>query len=401
MPKLSLATFKRAPQVRDPVQAFAADAATRDALMRVFLERRLPGTLVVDGGIGAALHQVGPENAPPLLIVDVTDAAEPVADIAALAAATGADTRIIAIGAANDIRLYRDLIAAGAIDYLTKPLDAAALNQAIEQAGKAAEAPAGERRADRLIAVIGTRGGVGATTIAVNTAWLLAETHRQRVALVDFDLNFGTVALSLDLEPSRGLREALERPNRIDSLFLDRSLVRAGERLMVLGGEEPLQDGFVVDPSAPGILLDELRQKFDCIVADLPRGNGVLQNEVLTAASHVVVVCQLSLAGMRDAIRVQSLVAERAPQASVLHIGAGAGGTGLAVDEFERGFGHKLKLIVPSDLKAVSAAINAGKTLAETAAGSKPAKSLHQLADELAGPKPEAAPVPFWRRWKK
>lgn len=401
MPKLSLATLKHAPQTRDPVQAFVADAATRDALMRVFLERRLPGTLVIDGGISGALHQVGAENAPALLIVDVSDSAEPTADIAALAAATSADTRIIALGAANDVRLYRDLIAAGAVDYLTKPLDATAVNQAIEQASRANETPAGEQRADRLIAVIGTRGGVGATTIAVNTAWLLAEAHRQRVALVDFDLNFGTVALSLDLEPSRGLREALERPNRIDSLFLDRSLVRAGERLMVLGGEEPLQDGFSIDSSAPGILLDELRQKFDCVVADLPRGNGPLQDEVLAAASHVIMVCQLSLAGMRDAIRVQSLVAERAPQASVIYVGAGTGGTGLANEEFERGFGHKLNLVLPSDPKAVSAAINAGKTLAETAAGSKPAKSLRQLADELAGPKPQAAPVPFWRRWKK
>ena len=108
----------------------------------------------------------------------------------------------------------------------------------------------------------GTRGGVGATTVATSVAWLIAHERRRRVALVDLDLQFGTVALSLDLEPSHGLREALENPNRIDGLFMDRVLVQHSERLFVLSAEESPDETLLLDYSAVELLMTELRNKF-------------------------------------------------------------------------------------------------------------------------------------------
>ena len=95
-------------------------------------------------------------------------------------------------------------------------------------------------RTGKLVFVLGVRGGVGATTVAVATAWYLAEKLKRRVALMDLDLQFGDAALQLDAAPSHALREALDHPERVDELFLERGMTRIGERLGVLAALEPL-----------------------------------------------------------------------------------------------------------------------------------------------------------------
>ena len=107
--------------------------------------------------------------------------------------------------------------------------------------------------------------------LATSVAWLIAHERRRRVALVDLDLQFGTVALSLDLEPSHGLREALENPNRIDGLFMDRVLVQHSERLFVLSAEESPDETLLLDYGAVELLMTELRNKFHYVVVDVPR----------------------------------------------------------------------------------------------------------------------------------
>ena len=99
---------------------------------------------------------------------------------------------------------------------------------------------------------VGVRGGVGASSLSTATAWLLAQDHRKQVALVDLDLHFGTIALSLDLEPGNGLRSALENADRIDSLFVASALINVTENLFVLGGEEPLDQGLRTATGSPG-----------------------------------------------------------------------------------------------------------------------------------------------------
>ena len=107
--------------------------------------------------------------------------------------------------------------------------------------------------------------------MATSVAWLIAHDRRRRVALVDLDLQFGTVALSLDLEPSHGLREALENPNRIDGLFMDRVLIQHSERLFVLSAEESPDETLLLDYGAVELLMTELRNKFHYVVVDIPR----------------------------------------------------------------------------------------------------------------------------------
>jgi pilus assembly protein CpaE len=161
---------------------------------------------------------------------------------------------VIAAGQVNDVRLYRDLVASGIHDYLLKPLNPDALRDAFAQAQTALNAPKqAESSADRphcAVAVIGTRGGAGASTVATSLAWLMGEKQGRTTALLDLDVHFGTGALALDLEPGRGLTDAIEHPSRIDGLFIERAMVRASDRLSVLSAEAPIHSPIMTDGAA-------------------------------------------------------------------------------------------------------------------------------------------------------
>jgi len=114
---------------------------------------------------------------------------------------------VIAVGQVNDVRLYRDLLASGIHDYLLKPLSSGQVRDALSGRRRCSR-----RRVQRCLlakrhistAVVGTRGGVGASTLVTSLAWLFSTDHRMATALLDLDVHFGTGALALDLEPGRG-----------------------------------------------------------------------------------------------------------------------------------------------------------------------------------------------------
>ena len=122
-----------------------------------------------------------------------------------------------------------------------------------------------------MAAVIGVRGGVGASTLATSLAWLMGDKAGRSTALLDLDVHFGTGALALDLEPGRGLTDAIENPSRIDGLFIERAMVRANEKLCVLSAEAPINQPLLTDGSAFFQLQEEIRNAFESTVLDLPR----------------------------------------------------------------------------------------------------------------------------------
>jgi len=222
---------------------------------------------------------------------------------------------------------------------------------------------------------------------------LIGAERRERVALVDLDLHFGTVALKLDLDPGSGLCEALEQPSRIDSLFIERAMIKVSDHLRILAAEASAAQHLAVDAGAIDMLLHELRRKFVRVVVDLPRGASPMQRVVLAAASHVVVLCERSLAGLRDTIRLQTLVREQAPQARLWLVEAGASGERalIAKSEFEKGIGRSLDASLSYDPKSAGAAANSGQSLPLAAPRSAVVRELRQLTALLVGPA-QAAP---------
>jgi pilus assembly protein CpaE len=373
--------------------AFINDPQSRAVVQAVCQPRQEKFTLN-EGGSRDAAEFVARNALPRILIIDISDSDQPMDALLPVLAAAGENTRVIAIGNANDIALYRELIEAGVTDYLAKPLTDRAILNAIhraEGADTAAKTPASER--SRVIVVMGTRGGVGASTAAANIAWFLAEERRRKTALLDLDLQFGTISLTFDVEPSRGLREAIQQPNRIDSLLVNSAAVRVTERLAILAAEEAHEEDLRYEPAAITLLLDELAQQNEFIVIDLPLHPANYRNKVLPMARDVVVLTDLSLAGLRDCIRICTQVQKTVPTARLMVVGCrpSSHDSGVTRVEFEKSLGRKLAMILPDDHKAAAMGAARGKPLAVAARGSKLTSALRQLATQLSDGKVKVA----------
>jgi pilus assembly protein CpaE len=354
----------------------------------------LPHASIREGGVKEAVKHLSEHRSPRLLLVDLSGSELPLSEINSLADVCEPGVTVLAVGDRNDCGLFRDLLQHGVADYLVKPLTPALLQKAIQGASEqSGMARSSSSKLGKLVAVTGTRGGAGATTVAT-IAWLVANERRRRVALVDLDLQFGTVALSLDLEPSHGLREALENPNRIDGLFMDRVLVQHSERLFVLSAEESPDDALILDFSAVELLLTELRNKFHYVVIDLPRNPNPCTQQVLQSATDLVLVTDLSLAGMRDTMRIIGLMptTNASCSTSLIVNRAGEHKQGeMPRAEFEKGIGRKLDLLLPFDAKTVAAATNFGQPVAATKG--PVAHGLREIAERLCGPAAGAPPA--------
>jgi len=189
------------------------------------------------------------------------------------------------------------------------------------------------------------------------------------------------------------LCEALEQPSRIDSLFIERAAVKVTDTLRILAAEAPVAESVMIDASAIDVLLYELRRKFAWVIVDLPRWVTPMQRVVLGAASRVVVLCERNLAGLRDTIRLQSLIHGQAQQARLLLVEAGAPGERAAIGkaEFEKAIGKTLDGSLSYDAKAAAAATNAGQPLPVAGPRSAIVRDLEQLITTLAGPQADVA----------
>src|SRR5665647_1585062 len=181
---------------RDPFAAFICDEAALDVLRPVVIEMGWQPEKCNKGGLRNAVQALSISASPNILMVDMSESGDPLSDINALAEVCEPGTVVIAIGQVNDVRLYRDLVASGIHDYLLKPLTAGQVRDALNQAQAVFASP---RHSDGDLteahvsaAVVGTRGGVGASTLATSLAWLFSTDHKRPTALLDLDVHFGT-----------------------------------------------------------------------------------------------------------------------------------------------------------------------------------------------------------------
>jgi pilus assembly protein CpaE len=372
---------------REQFLAFVTDDETFAVVDQVVGEMMLPHASIRRGDVKQTIKYLGEHRSPKLLLIDLSGSELPLSDINGLADVCEPGVTVITIGDRNDCGLFRDLLAHGVADYLVKPVNPALLQRSILGATEQHSVVKGHAKLGKLVAVMGARGGVGTTTVATSVAWLIAHERRRRAALVDLDLQFGTVALSLDMEPSHGLREALENPNRIDGLFMDRVLIQHSDRLFVLSAEESPDETLLLDYGALELLITELRSKFHYVVIDLPRGPTPCTQQVLQNATDLVLVSDLSLAGMRDSMRIAGLLPTINASCNVALIvnRAGEHKQGeMPKAEFEKGINRKIDVTLPFDAKSVAAATNFGQPVASTKG--QVANGLRELTVRLCGP---------------
>lgn len=380
------APWKPGTGLREPFAAFACDDTTADTLRAVAAELGWTVEKVHKGGLRNAVQSLSVSASPQILFVDLAESGDPLNDINALAEVCEPGTVVIAAGQVNDVRLYRDLVASGIQDYLLKPVHPDMLREALGHAQAMLNAPkATEAVVDRphcSTAVIGTRGGVGASTVATSLAWLMSDKEKRATALLDLDVHFGTGALALDLEPGRGLTDAIENPSRIDGLFIERAMVKASEKLAVLSAEAPINQPLMTDGAAFYQLQEEMRAAFECTVVDLPRAMLVQHPHLISDIQTAVVVTELTLAAARDTIRILSWLKSNAPQTQVTVVANrmhAAGQLEISRKDFEGSIERKIDHVVPFDQKLAAQAAKLGKPMAEAGKNSKTVAPLLDL----------------------
>jgi pilus assembly protein CpaE len=300
----------RLPAGRLPLQAFVADTETERVLRDCLTQLAFANPVIARGGITNAIATLGAERSPNILIVDISGVELPISRVHALAEVCEPGVAVIAIGDRNEIGLYRDLLQAGVTEYIVKPLNAQLLSKALNARTGAGAANPIHRKLGMIVALIGARGGVGTTTLAVNLAWYLANRQNRRVALVDLDLQNGDCALTLNIKPTPGLREALVNPARIDSTLLDRVLMPIGDRLFVLSSEEPLRDNLQFTADALGTLVAALQEQFHYVILDVPRAPAPPFQRALDLADFRIIVGDQTLRSVRDATRLRNALGE-------------------------------------------------------------------------------------------
>lgn len=380
------APFRMNTTTRDPFAAYLCDDDSVDILRPVIADMGWEIEKVHKGGLRNAVQSLSLSPSPSILMVDLSESSDPINDINGLAEVCEPGTVVIAMGQVNDVRLFRDLMASGINDYLLKPVFPAQVRDVLLNAQamlaaprQNADAPTGV--AHILTAVIGTRGGVGATTVATSLAWMLGHKGKRHAALLDLDIHFGTGALSMDLEPGRGLIDAIDNPSRIDGLFIERAMVRANDRLAILSAEAPVTQPMLSDGAALFQLRAEINHAFEATVMDLPRHMLVQFPHMVADANAVVVVTELTLAGARDCIRLLAALKQSAPAAKVIVVANKVPTTPPEITrkDFENSIERSIDVLLPLDAKTTVKAAKLGQTLAEAASGAKIATGLDQV----------------------
>jgi len=393
-PTTALEKTAKAPAGRPAALAFVTDAESEAVLQGAFLEEA-PGA-VLRGNIIKAVQHLSGARSPHILVVDISDVALPVTEVHRLADVCEPGVSVIVIGERNEVGLYRDLLQAGVAEYIVKPLTPDLIAKALSTAVHGVDAAPISRKLGKLIAFVGARGGVGTSTMAVNLSWYLANRHARRVALLDLDLHNGVCSLLLNLPPSSGLRDALENPMRVDSLFLERTMTPHGERLFVLGSQEPLEEDLQFPAKAIDNLVEVLREQFHYIVVDVPRLSSAVSRRVLEISDTRAIVVDQTLQAVRDAARlsqVNGIDGRERRDLIVVNRKGEAGRHAVRVDEVAGALEQRLRCIVPFQPALFASAGARGIVPVEQKGHF--ADAIGALATEISG-----QPTPRISRWR-
>ncbi len=290
------------------VLAFLGDPASEQVLRDGLGEVVANGLDVRRGTIRTAINAMTKLPTPEVLIVDISGEEQPLHALGELSDVVEPGVRVLVVGETDDVDFYRHITRSmGVMEYIFKPLTREALARHFAPLISRKTIGAEVTRGGRVIALLGARGGVGATTLAGNLAWHFGVIAKRHTVFLESDLHMGSGALLLGGRTSPGLRMALENPDRVDPLFIERATQPVAERLHILASEEKLDQPLVYAPGAARRLIEALRVRYNFIVMDVPFLPMPCNRELLEFAHHRVIVMDPSLASVRDTLRLLAL----------------------------------------------------------------------------------------------
>jgi pilus assembly protein CpaE len=328
----------------------------------------------LDGGHGT---KTDPAFQPAALIVDVRGQSQLPVTLAGFRK-DHPNASVILVASTLDPRLMLEAMRAGVSECVQEPLTPEALGQAIRKVVSGTQ----PQQAGQVFAFVGAKGGVGTTTVSVNTAAMLARATKTDVLVIDLHLAHGDAALLLGVEPRFSVIDALENVHRVDESFLSSVVERTKAGIDLLASSDRMTPGGV-DPERVRALIEFASSRYRHTVLDVPRSDmGML--DALEIASTVVVVTTQELPSLKSAGRLAHLLRTRYGAARVTTVmNRFDRRSEIAHSDVERVIGDAVKHLIPSDYRTALHALNIGRPVAlEPGALSD---SFRSLAGDLAG----------------
>ncbi len=334
-----------------------------------------------------------------VVIVDIDPARE--ADLAALQSFTqrlnGWPPVIVAIPA-FDVTLGRRLLQMRVADFVVKPVQALDLVRACARAAQ--DTKAGAAGEAKIFTFLPAAGGVGLTTLAVETAMLLmrnGERDQTSTCLVDLDFQHGSCCDYLDLEPRLDLGEIEPRPERLDRQLLEVMLSHHASGLAVIAAPSRPAEMRSFDFEVVTRLLDLVAAHFNNVVIDVPRTWFPWTDSVLIGSNRLFIVTEMTVPGVKHAKQLVEVIRERladgpTPEVIVNRFEQRMFGTGLRRADIEQALGSTLACTIPNNFRLVSEAIDRGVPLDEIKTGNNVSGALKKLIIPQPSAKPAARP---------
>ena len=362
-----------------PDTAEVAEAASKDRRMA------RATTVVRTGGLATAVEYYQNQPTPSLVIVESLDSGSVLTDqLDRLAEVCDPGTKVVVVGAHNDIALYRELMRRGVSEYMVPPLQTLQLIRAITTL----YADPSQPFVGRQIAFCGARGGVGSSTIAHTLAYTLSERMQTNTVIVDVDLPFGTAGLDFNQDPLQGVADALSQPDRLDPVLLDRMMARCTDRLSLFAAPANLDNDYDISAEAFEEVASKIRTTAPFVVLDLPHLWSNWMRRMLLGADDVVVIATPDLTSLRNAKNIIDLVRQARPNDTppqlVLNQVGLPGRPEIPVKDFAEALGLETALVMPFDAKLFGQAANNGQMIEEVNPRSKAAESLQSLAQIIS-----------------
>jgi pilus assembly protein CpaE len=377
-----------APAPRVSVQAFCETVETAAAVQAAGEDRRLgkAHVKIQMGGATAAVEAYRNSPTPNVIILESENRSDDILNgLDQLAEVCDAGSRVVVIGRVNDVTLYRELTRRGVSEYLIAPVGTLDVVRAICGLFSAPDAkPVG-----RIIAVVGAKGGVGASTIAHNVAFAIARDLALDSVVTDLDLAFGTAGLDYNQDPPQGVADAVFSPDRIDTAFIDRLLSKCTDHLSLLAAPATLDRVYDFGSDAFDGILDALRGSIPCIVLDVPHIWSGWTKRLLVGADDILVVAGPDLANLRNAKNMVDLLRssrpnDRRPLYCLNQVGVPKRPE-ITPADFAKALEDPPLAIIPFEPQLFGTAANNGQMIAEVQASHKTAEMFRQLAQVLTG----------------
>jgi pilus assembly protein CpaE len=292
----------------------------------------------------------------------------------------------LVLSPSSDVDLLRSAMQGGARDLLSPPYEVAALTERLVELGREGMAQ-GTHNAARLIAFINAKGGSGASFLAANVAAALAGKQARKTVLLDFDIQFGGLPIYLNMNPGEGLIKALEVADTLDSAALPGYVQVHGSGLHLFSSamrDLVLPDDIAVERITH--LLDVLDANYQEIIVDLPRRIDRPTGAILEHLDQVVVVTQQSVTHLQDTKRLLTILKDHlgiTDDRLLIVVNRFSHKSEVRREDFSEAFPGLAMETVPSDYARVSASINLGIPVVDSAARSPLAKAILNLSNRL------------------